>query len=83
MSERASALNAHKQLAWSGGRLQLAERASEFTAAGRRAGLPNELHPNFELAEPMAVPNLSSNPFEVNLRRPKTKRLRCPGGRSK
>jgi hypothetical protein len=48
---------------WAG--LQLAERASELTAAGRRAGLPNELHPKFELAEPMAVPNPSSNPSEV------------------
>ncbi len=53
--------------------LQLAERASysrrvdtrrcalqikSNTAAGRRAGLPNELHPKFELAEPMAVPNI-------------------------
>jgi hypothetical protein len=45
---------------WTG--LQLAERASEFTAAGRRAGLPNELHPKFELAKPVAVPNPSSNP---------------------
>jgi hypothetical protein len=33
---------------------------SEFTDAGRRAGLPNELHPKGELAEPMAVPNPSS-----------------------
>ena len=48
---------------WAG--LHLAERESGFTAVGRRAGLPNELHPNFELAEPMAVPNLSSNPSEV------------------
>jgi hypothetical protein len=48
---------------WAG--LQLAERASELTAAGRRAGLPNELHPKFESVEPMAVPNPSSDPSEV------------------
>jgi hypothetical protein len=29
---------------------------SESTAPGRRAGLPNELHPKFELAESTAVP---------------------------
>jgi hypothetical protein len=34
-------------------------------ASGRRAGLPDELHPKFELAESMAAPNLSSNPSEV------------------
>ncbi len=45
--------------------LHLAERESEFTAAGRRAGLSNELHPKFDLAESMAVPNLSSDPSEV------------------
>jgi hypothetical protein len=68
MSERASA--ARTQAVglkdwWAG--LQLAERASGFTAAGRRAGLPNELHPKFELAEPMAVPNPSSDPSEFEL----------------
>jgi hypothetical protein len=42
-----------------------AERESEVTAAGRRAGLPNELHPKLELAKSMAVPNLSSDPSEV------------------
>jgi hypothetical protein len=35
-----------------------APRASEFTAPGRRAGLPNELHPKFELAESTAVPKI-------------------------
>ncbi len=44
--------------------LHSAERDSEFTAAGRRAG-PKELHPKFELAESMAVPNRSSDPSEV------------------
>ncbi len=48
---------------WAG--LHSAERDSEFTAAGRRAGLANELHPEFEFAKPMAVPNLSSDPSEV------------------
>jgi hypothetical protein len=48
---------------WAG--LQLAERASEFTAAGSRAGLPNELHPKFESAKSTAVPKLSSDPSEV------------------
>jgi hypothetical protein len=48
---------------WAG--LRLAERESEFTAAGRRMGSPNKLHPKFELAESMAVPNLSSNPSDV------------------
>jgi hypothetical protein len=38
--------------------LQLSTRESEFTAAGRQAGLPNKLHPKFELAKSMAVPNL-------------------------
>ncbi len=41
---------------WTG--LHSAERESEFTAAGRQAGLPNKLHPKFELAKSMAVPNL-------------------------
>ncbi len=36
-----------------------APRASESTAPGRRAGLPNELHPKFELAESTAVPKIS------------------------
>jgi hypothetical protein len=45
--------------------LHSAERDSEFTAAERRAGLPNELHPEFEFAKSMAVPNLSSDPSEV------------------
>jgi hypothetical protein len=48
---------------WAG--LHSAERESEYTAADRRAGLSNELHPKFELAESMAVPNLSSDPSEV------------------
>ncbi len=51
---------------WAG--LHLAERASEFTAAARQAGLPNELHPKFELANSMAVPNLqlrSNRTFEL------------------
>jgi hypothetical protein len=43
----------------------LAERESEFTAVDRRSGLSNELHPKFEWAESMAVPNLSSDPSEV------------------
>jgi hypothetical protein len=62
MIERASALNAQGKEWWAG--LHSAERESEFTAPGRRAGLPNELHPKFELAESM-VPNLSSDPSEV------------------
>jgi hypothetical protein len=45
--------------------LHSAERANEFTAAGRRAGLANELHPKYKLAKSMAVPNLSSDPSEV------------------
>ena len=45
--------------------MQLAERASEITAAGRRAGLPNEVHPKIELAKSMAVPHLSSDASEV------------------
>ncbi len=32
--------------------------ASERVAPGRRAGLPNELHPKFELAESTAVPKI-------------------------
>ncbi len=48
---------------WAG--LPLAERTSEFTAAGRRAGLPDERHPKLKLAEPTAVPNPSSFPTEV------------------
>jgi hypothetical protein len=53
-SERASAMNVHTAVVglkewWAG--LHPAERESEFTAAGRRAGLPNEFHPKFELAE--------------------------------
>jgi hypothetical protein len=40
-------------------------REIDFTAASRRAGLPNELHPEFELAKSMAVPNPSSNSSEV------------------
>ncbi len=42
---------------WAG--LHSVERESEFRAAGRRAGLPNELYPEFESAESMAVPNSS------------------------
>ncbi len=42
-----------------------AEQASEFTASGRRAGLPNELHPKFELAKSTAVPSIPKNPSEV------------------
>jgi hypothetical protein len=49
---------------WWGG-LHSAERESELAAAGRQAGLPNELHQKFELAKSMAVPNLSSDPSEV------------------
>jgi hypothetical protein len=49
---------------WWGG-LHSAERESEFAAAGRQAGLPNELHPNFELAESTAVPKVPKNPSEV------------------
>jgi hypothetical protein len=48
---------------WAG--LHSAERQSEFTAAGRRAGSPINLHQKFGLAESMAVPNLSSNPSKV------------------
>jgi hypothetical protein len=43
---------------WAG--LQLAKRASEFTAAGRRSGFPNELHPKFELAKPMTGCKISA-----------------------
>jgi hypothetical protein len=48
----------------------LQKNRSKKTAAGRRAGLPNELHPNFELAESMAVPNLSSDPSKVEFCQP-------------
>ena len=53
---------------WAG--LHSAERESEFTATGRQAGLPNKLHPKFELAESMAVPNPSSDPSEVYVDQP-------------
>jgi hypothetical protein len=53
---------------WAG--LHSAERASEFTAAGRRAGLFNELHPKFILAESMAVRNKSSGPSELGIGQP-------------
>ncbi len=67
-TERAGERNARTQAVglkewWAA--LHSAERASEFTAAGRRAGLANELHPNYKLAKSMAVPNLRSDPSEV------------------
>jgi hypothetical protein len=59
--------------------LHSAERESDFTAASRRAGLPDELYPKSELAEPIVVPisaqihpkfELASQSVVITLNRP-------------